>query len=635
MRTVPRLKCPRALSNLAFAAAAAVAGCGDMPKLEFGSKKKPPPEPAPLPQRPPDEVTADTVGSLVVVSGAGPLKVRGFGLVIGLGDRGSEECPRALREYLHEYLTKTYKLDSAGPESSLSPSKLIESVDTAPVEIAGIIPAGAPAGTRMDVYVEAVDGTQTRSLEGGLLLPCELKLVDVSYRGDKILAGRTMARAGGPIFTDPLMMDEDSGGVANPRSGMVLGGGVSLEPRNVRLTLLNPSYSDARRIEQRINERFGGSPKTAEGMSRTYVEVRTPPGYADDPMRFVRLASHVYLYNEPEFYEQQLQKLAALAVAPDPPYEDLALSWEAIGGLGLKQVQPLYGDDDGQVRFVAAQAGLRLNDFAAVDVMGQIARDAEHPRRIDAIAELGRSDRPQAVNYLVPLLDDRSDDVRLAAYEALLQHGHPAIETRIIRGPTDVSFRLDSVESDGQPLVYIRRAGEPRITLFGPRTTCRMPMFYAHPEGWVTLTAAEATGDVTLFCRTRHGNRLSDRLFVTPRISDLIVSMADRPVKDETGKVRGLGLTYSQVVQVLRALGEEEILPAKVVMQKTLISEMLKSRTPRERPEGDAPLLLPDPPGQGDPTGHGVENPPRPEGEQPPTEQPSEPETPREEPPRR
>jgi hypothetical protein len=431
-----------------------------------------------------------------------------------------------------------------------------------------------------------------------------------------------MAKAGGPIFTDPLMADEDAGGVANPRTGMVLGGAVSLEPRNVRLTLLNPSYSDARRIEQRINERFGGSPKTAEGMSRTYVEVRTPAGYADDPMRFVRLVSHVYLFNEPAFYEQQLQTLAGLAAGSAPPYDDLALAWEAVGGLGIKHIQPLYGHEDRLVRFAAAQAGLRLNDFSAVDVMGQIARDAEHPRRIDAVEELGRCNRPQAVNHLVPLLDDKSDDIRLTAYEALRKHGHPAIETRIIRGPTDVSFRLDGVESNGPPLVYIRRAGEPRITLFGPRTTCRLPLFYSHPDGWITLTGQDPTGDITVFCRTRHGNRLSDRLFVAPRISDLIVSMADRPLKDEAGRVRGLGLTYSQVVQVLRSLGDEEILPAKVVVQRTLVSEMLKSRAPKERPESDDQLLMPSAPGEGEPARDDLESAPRLEEEPPPAQEP-------------
>ncbi|RMF71727.1 MAG: hypothetical protein D6744_17550, partial [Planctomycetota bacterium] len=275
-------------------------GCGD---FEWPFGKRPPPEKPPRRAVADDPLLGETIGARALLADVAPMQLRGFGVVIGLGDNGGSDCPTSIREYLIDFYSR--ELLSAGGDtarrSKISPKALIDSPDTAVVEITGLAPAGAPRGTPFDIRVEAID-TQTRSLEGGVLLPCELKIFDVSASGRGLVAGRPLARARGAVFTNPFVDSGDEGGFGL-RSGIVPGGARTIEPRSVRLLLDEPSYSTAHRIESRINERFGQSPRTAEAMSRGYVDLHTPPEYADDPALFVELVSHLHMENSPNYIE--------------------------------------------------------------------------------------------------------------------------------------------------------------------------------------------------------------------------------------------------------------------------------------------------------------------------------------------
>lgn len=562
----------------------AAAGCEGLGQRTVG------PEPKPAPPVRSNAILDNTVGSVTALAGAGGLQVRGYSLVIGLGDQGSTECPAALRDYLINYLTKNYRLsDSSEPKGPpFSPAKMIDSPDTAVVEVVGEVPPGAAKGTRFDVRIEAVPGTQTRSLDGGYLWPCELKIVDLSARGDRLIAGRTVGYAAGPVFLNPFA---DSAASADPRRALVLGGGWNTERRNLRLTLFDPSYALTRRIEQRINERFGATPKTCEAVSKGVVEVRTPAAWADQPLAFMRLVAHLPLYSEPAVIERRLDELAAVAEAGATDGEDLALSWEAVGRLAIAKIQPFYASPHPAVAFAALRAGLRLGDASAIVPMTHLALDPAHTHRERAIAELGRATQfPAAGNALLPLLDAEPPPIRVAAYEALLRHKHPAVQSHRLRAVLDVnedSFWLDVLQSSASPFVYVQRTGRPRLAVFGRDLNCRTPLFYSHPSGLVTLNAVNPDSDITLFCRTRVSNRLSDPIPVTPRLVDLILSLADLPVKDSSGRIRGIGLNYGQVVGVLDALSKQDSIPIRLVLQTATMSELLGPGESPERPEAD------------------------------------------------
>lgn len=585
-----------------LALSALLCGCSDMNfDWSFG-KKKLPPEAAPSSAPANDSVLSEMIGARALYSNAEPLQLRGFGLVRGLGENGSSDCPTTIREYLVEFLTKELTVDDGRrAKPSVSPGALIDSLDTAVVSVRGLVAPGAPKSAIFDVQVEAI-GNQTRSLEGGILLLTELKLFSATDAGRALIAGRALAHAHGPVYTDPQVSGINPETGSGARVGLVLGGGETLENRSVRLLLQEPSYSAARRIERRVNERFGHNPPAAEAVSRGYVELRTPSAHSDEPDHFLELISHLFIDNTPAYVERKLRELDDEVRDEEDRMRRISLAWEGLGRAALAHVQAHYARPEPAIVFHAARAGLRLKDVGAVAVMGRVAA-SEGPKRLEAIAALGRCRLPQAAAQLSPLLSGEDSATRIAAYDALRNYPTPVISSRDLRSALDQrfsNFRLDLVDSTGAPLIYVRQSGEPRIALFGPRMPVESPLFYSHPEERVTLNALEEGGPVTMYCRTRQRGKLSDPISTTARVFDILRGLGDLPIKDSGGSFRGLGQGYSLVVQVLEALRARETIEAALVMEKNTLADRLGSASIPERSEADEELTLtPKPRGTG------------------------------------
>jgi hypothetical protein len=590
MSRLPVLSCAWVVALLG------VTGCKDMDLDWF--KKKPEPEPKPLTARKTDPVLANTIGEKVLLGDAQPVRLRGFGVVIGLGDRGGSDAPTTVREYLVDYLAKEAAAAKSAGRKWPSPQKLLDSPDSAIVTVYGLVPPGAADNTIFDVQVEAL-GTQTQSLEGGVLLPTELKIWDASI--DKsgavagLVAGRSLAKARGVIFTNPQPAADRKSG---ERRGWILGGGRAIEDRGFRLMLEEPSYNTAKRIESRLNERFGQSPKVATAQSQGYVQVHTPPAYEAHPERFIELANHVLLENAPALVERRVQDLVGSIAAAKTEQNSISLIWEGMGRTVLSQIQPLYSHADSSVAFYAARAGLRLKDMSAFPVVATVAADASHPQQLAAIRELGQCGLVQAGAKLIPLLNGDDQETRIAAYEALLNLRHPAVRTT--RFPhtmdsTQANVFVDVVSTTGKPLIYVRRTREPRIAIFGPKMPIKLPLFYTHPQDWVTINAKDAAGDLTVFCRSRTRNRLSDTLKIPPRVDELVRALAAPPVADDSGTLKGLGLHYSLVIEVLDKLCKQGNIPATLVLEQTSGPDLIGPTPTEERPEtdSDAPSSAP------------------------------------------
>lgn len=555
-----------------------------------------PPEPAPPPKPalPDDPVATGTIGSQTLPANVGIQPLRGFGLVVGLNGRGSSDCPSVIRDYLVELLAKERGMGPQKKGPTPSPAELIDSLDTAVVEVVGVVPAGARRGMRFDLHVRALPGTSTQSLEGGLLLPTPMRYFDRAASGQGLVAGGVLAEASGPVFTGPFEGDRPpppSPGInagALPTRGYILGGGRATEDRPTRLMLPRPNYQLAQSIERRINDRFGHLPKAAEALSAGYVDLFTPPSLTRQPNRFRELVAQLLVDNRPAAEEQWLGDLARWAAAGGADRERIAASWEAIGRGVIPHLQPFYTHADAHLRFYAARSGLRLGDLAALPVMGAIAGSGDHSYRLLAVRELGDCDSPQAALHLAPLLDDPDQEVRIAAYEALLQRGHPTIRSvtfRHILDQSQINFILDTVDSDGPPIIYIRRSRLPRIAVFGRHLSVNPPVFYACPDDTVTIHTVDGSEDIRLFAKRR--GRMSEQILSPPRVVDLITALGELPVRDEADRLRGLGLPYSQVVQILKACCENETIPARLVLEQTSLTDLLGPEVTPERPEGE------------------------------------------------
>jgi hypothetical protein len=575
---------------------AALGGCNDAGEFSwFGSRNKqppPPPQPQPLPER--DVIRADTVGSVALVGDAAPRELRGFGLVVGLEGTGSRDCAASIRTYLVDRLQKLMASERWYADArQISVSALIDSPDTAVVELTGYVVPGAPRGARFDVIVTAATGTQTRSLEGGLLLPSELKIFGVSGGGRGIIAGRTVAFARGPVFTHPFASDAVSG-ESDPRRGAVLGGGVTLEARPARLILKDASYPMARRIEQRLNERFGVRPAVAEAMSQSYLLLHTPPAYHWNPSELIDLSAYVYLQNAPAYFEAKLRELSEVAARPQADYAALTRAWQGIGRVAQSSIQPLYGSDRAGLAFAAARAGLRLGDVTAAAVVGQMAASPRHPHRLEAVRELGAAaPMPAAATQLLTLINDFDPDVRIAAYEGLLRHRHPAVVSRSFAhrlDPEQINLTLDRAPSEAPPFIYVRRTRAPRIALIGSTIPVHRPLFFRHPNNRLLLNANPA--DETILLRVQIlVDGPWERFQVNPTVGDLITTLAARPTRGEGGRPRGAGLPYAQVVQVLTALSRDGLIPAPVVFERESLTDLLGPIDEGERREAEEQSL--------------------------------------------
>lgn len=569
-----------------FLLLAGLAGC------ESDSRREPPPEPPPAPLATPDldPIVEGTVGLQTTLTNIDLQPMRGFGVVIGLDGRGSRECPAVIRDYLLEYLGKEFG-PHADPERRLkvSATELLDSLDSAVVEVTGMMPAGAPAGTRFDVAVSALAGTSTESLEGGLLLPTQMRYFDRTAGGEGLVAGATLAMARGPIFTNPFAGTTGTTD-ADRLGGTILGGGSATEERVVRLMLLQPNYQLAKAIERRINERFGHPGRAADAMSAGYVELHTPREYAHDPARFRQLVAHLFIDNRPAAAEAKRRELVRLAITRAADLERVAAAWEALGRVVLDDLRPLYTHADPIVVFFAARTGVRLGDVTALPALASAAESPAHPHRLLAIEALGESSSPQVAPRLAPLLSDPDQQVRIATYEALVRGGHPAIRHSVFRHVLDrkqLNFILDEVDSNAPPMIYVRRTRLPRIAVFGARPAVHPPVFYSHPDDSLTIHTVADSTEVRLYAK--YAGRMSEQIIVAPRIADLIRALGQLPLRDEANQLVGLGLPYSRAIEIVGALCDNGTVAATLSLEETSLTRLLGPAEVPGRPEGDRP----------------------------------------------
>ena len=521
--------------------------------------------------QPYEESVLGTVGTLADVAGMEASDVRGYGLVVGLEDRGSADCPPVVRTYLNQEMKKRGIGSALKNLRGIQPNRLINDLDTAVVEVIGQVPPGAVAGTRFDVRVRALSQTQTISLEGGTLYTVRLMRFARDATGSE-LAGKTLAEASGPIFVNPFARANDDGpSNADPRQGMVLDGGRAIERRDLALGLRQSSYRIAALIESRINNRFASDHPAAIAQTDKRIDLHLPPAYRDDPVYFLNLITHLYLYDSPGFLEKKIRSLTQDIRERDADMEAIALTWEGIGRASRPAVAELMTDGNAGIAFYTARTALRLEDPVAVEVLGRIARDPANPYQMDATRELGRAKgRRSAGMQLRPLLDNPNVAVRVAAYESLLQLGDVSIQSKSIG---DDAFKLDAVHGTGRYMIFVTTRGRPRIALFGPSMPLNSPMFYNGRNDLVTISTTPAAQELTVFRRTRVQGRVSDPFSVPLKVDNLIRVIGESPSLNQWGKVRGLGLSYSQVVSVLYELCQQQTIGAQFHIQQVGMGE--------------------------------------------------------------
>jgi len=523
-----------------------------------------------------------TIGELTYFDGLIPLKVRGYGLVVGLGKNGSATCPDSVRTKLVQSLYKKHNFSSPVMGTAhISPEQLVDDIDTAVVLVEGEVPAGATEGNRFDVRVRALPGSSTKSLRGGRLYTTDLHIYQ-TVSVNMSISGRALAQAAGPLFLNPFS-DDSSATRSNPLEASVVSGGMVVEGMRTRLVLVEPSYGKAKRIQDRINAQFPGGKRVADATSPSFININIPAEYENDVSHFLHLLRALYLSRDPAFGTARSRILSEEIIRPEAPHALICLCFESLGRTAIPDLNKLYAHRERHVSFYAAAAGLRLGDYIAVDAMAIHADDPHSEYRFQAIRALGLArGMANAAIALRRLLDNPDVRVKIAAYEALADRGDTSITSRKI---AEDNFILDQVSSKGPAFVYAKRQDKRRIALFGQSPECIPPLFYRAPDGGVTINAEDNDEQLTLM-------RVSPQGTVSPPIpgpTDLaaLIRLLGNDAEMVGDKVVGLGVDYAAIVRALYHLCEKDCINADFVLEQPNVLELFGPARPAGRAESE------------------------------------------------
>jgi flagellar basal body P-ring protein FlgI len=508
----------------------------------FAKKKTPKAETAPQPQ------LDKTIGDLAEFMAFSPIPVKGIGLVVGLPNTGSSECPPQIRNYLRQYI-----LTQLGPRDIASADAMISSLDTAVVVVEGDIQPGASKHQAFDVTVRALPGTQTTSLLNGRLYTTDLKFV--AQIEEAIQTSKTLAIAAGPVYIDKL-----SDPNADPRKGAVLGGGRVLENYQFTLSILKPDFEIAAIIRNHINQRFGKD--IASAVSPQIIYLSVPADYKDKKERFIELVRSLYITDTATNEKKHIDWLIEnLKTASDKSKYQTGL--EAIGKNVADKLQPLLGSKDDSIRFAAAKCLLVIGDNSALKPLRDFAQDKTSPFRIAAIQAIGNyASKSDVISLMTRLVRDDNFDVRYNAYKFLQKYN----DTSIIHSLVADDFYIDQVIQTGPKTIYVSRTGQPGIVLLGAPLNCRKNIYVESDDAQIIINSLPDGNGVSIMRKHPITNELMGPFKCSLRVADIIRNLGEIAVREaKEKKPIGLGISYSDIVALLKKMVDKGAIDADFV----------------------------------------------------------------------
>jgi hypothetical protein len=373
---------------------ASIAGCA-LPEVEPEAEVAPPPVFNNVPS-----FLKMTVKSMTRLSGNRSIIVSGYGIVVGLKGTGSAEIPAQIRQQmLAEIRRGGIGVKSLG-QGQLTAGQFLASLDTAIVRIEGAIPKGAIPGTTFDVAVQAYEGTQTTSLEGGVLYTTALSVGGANLES---LKTTQRGKARGPIVV-AMAKKGQKPNAERGRLGRILGGGTVTKATRLELIANRDDHIRTADIADRINVRFPQDASdrfpAARALNGSVIEIQVLKRYQSNPQRQLNLIKHLYLETGPRFNSPKAKQLGdALAKPQNHRYVgNVALAWQGMGKTVLPIIQEYYAHEDPFVRLAAFQAGARLG----------------HPRTAKPLYEIARGQRD---DLIVKFLESRIQYVQQSAEE--------------------------------------------------------------------------------------------------------------------------------------------------------------------------------------------------------------------------
>lgn len=542
-----------------------------------------------------------SIASVAELRGYRDVLVSGYGVVVNLKGTGSPDCPAAIRGAILDMMRKGGFGQTRLGLGDHTPATVLASGNAAVVMVRGVIPAGAPKGTRFDLEVRAIDQSSTTSLEDGILYTIPL----TTGVPDPRITGYTVAEGHGPIFINPFLDPEaPAQDINDPRRiGLIPAGGVTKQPMALELVTTRPSLRLVQQITERINtrlqpDRTDAGPLATPATEST-IRLRVLDRFRDNPQRMLDLISHLFLDPTPTFAQQKAKELAdLLAIAENRTHaDDIALTWEAMGRSILPVIREHYTSADPVLQMAALKAGAGVGDTQSLEPLKSIAAGEGGRRCEQATVLLGRlltakRGSPQIVVPLRKLLDHDDPLVRLAAFDALAAVDDPTIQRFGFEGKMEMA----QVRCE-KPLIYATRSGPPRLIIFNDRLGFDQPMLFSMWDNRFMLRT-DASGDTKLnVFYKRPGQRRPTVEAIPATVPYLTGIMAYQPKTQLVTESPGLGFSYSRIVSILHRMTERGHIDAKLVMQQDTLADRINrlriSDTPLERPDTADPQVTP------------------------------------------
>jgi len=487
----------------------------------------------------PEEVDPPFLGQYVTVSGLNMILLEGVGLVTGLDGTGGDPPPSQYRTAL---LKDMQRRDIPNRNS------IIRSPSTALVIVRAYLPPLVQPGDHFDIEVRLPEGSETTSLNGGWLLECRLsERAVVAGRG--VIDGKERARASGPILVS--LGEGKSSSLL--RRGRVIGGGVGMESRDMRLYMKEDvrSVRNATRISSRIGTRFfnydsyGHREPLAKAKSDKRIILKIHPAYKENFPRYVQVIQNIS-FRETEVEQQvRVERLEEELMIPEKA-ELAAIQLEAIGPETIPKLKKGLKADTLESQFHAAVALAYLGETAGLKVLYEAAKD-EPAFRVFAMAAMSTIDDGETHYYFSQLMNEELMETRYGAFRGLttVNKNDP-----LVRGETlNDQCQLHVIDVPGKPMIHLTHHQKAEIVIFGSKQTFNMPIAIAAGPH-IRINAAPGSDEV-IVSRYRIGEK-DQRKVVSSEIAEVIRAAAE------------LGASYPDLAQMLVQAERQHNLPGQI-----------------------------------------------------------------------
>ncbi len=463
----------------------------------------------------------ETIGMHARVNVPTSITVSAYGLVGGLTQGGSTECPDHIRQYLKQMVR-----GQGASKQSINIDQLIASESTAVVYVEAILPAAPMQGDDFDVTVVDLSGISVLPFKGGWLYKTYLRPKGMD------LSSMPIGTAQGPVYVDVL---SEQTGQEKARSAQILGGGrVSADPQ-VSLVLSKPDFQLANLLRNAINTRFG--PNTAQSNSTEFIDLTVPAPFKRQRWHFFALIEALYLNQVPSVNKARTVRLIGeLSAAQQKDKVELAL--QGMGSSSVPKLAILLQSSDEATRLAAARSMAYLGSDRGLEILARIAVDRQSGRRIEAIEALALSKQSeQVMSILQMLMNDEDTRIAKLACEHLSRSPDPIIRRRTLAQ----AFTLETIPYGTRCAMIIYRIGKPKISLVGPPIMCRPGLVIQSHDSRITLDTRDLTGYVRVSRRAASGLPLGS-LISSNNLIDLIQVLCAEPTLED-GKRKGLGVS--------------------------------------------------------------------------------------------